>query len=160
MKQDVLSFPRGCIWNCSIFLSSVLAYYDEADLKANWCLDGWAMTEPMLLVKLYSPISEENITVAFWTKHRQETQFMKTLSYRENLHILRFKGGKHAVSSPGWRSWTACFVLCVSWPATSCSRRAMQRPGRRGSVSSDGEPEPGCLQPLIWSPVCFTVRNL
>lgn len=55
------------------------------------------------------------------------------------------QGGKRAISSPGWRFWTACFGLCVFWPATLCSLHAATRPRKKCCVSTDAGPLCHCI---------------
>lgn len=121
MRRGVLSFPTA-VWCLKD---------DAAALKpVRWLWRGWFKSRWIYSGEA-THWSRRRASLMRLREHRQKNAVCEAETHREKTR--NFKGGKHAGSSPGWRAWTACFGLCVSWPATSCSRFATRRPGKRPS---------------------------
>lgn len=118
----------------------------KASVKACWWKAEWKETQlKRRLIVLYLIITHWSLmraSLLHLGKHRQETAFMRP-SFTDTMKKLWVKqAGKRVGSSPGWRVWTACFGLCVFWPATLCSRHAATRPRKKRSISTDGDLKP------------------
>ena len=106
--------------------------------------------ESLYCIYHYSQISDESITVAF-----EQTQTVKQCLWSPVSYCVKQRG-IDGWSSPGWRVWTACFGLCVSWLATLCSRHATTGPRKRRSMSTDGDLKP---EPLLLC-LCLTFEQM